>query len=331
MKLILFMVVACTSLRAQPLTDLANAFLNTLSPSLKEAAQYTLSDDERLNFNFVPLARKGPTFNDFNSAQKEAGLALLKSSLSQTGYSKALAIMELEKVLIIIENQPATSHYRDPLNYHFLLFGQPSPTQLWGWKFEGHHISVNFVLEGNKLIASTPSFFGANPGIVRIKEQEGKQVLRLETELGFSLVNALSPDQLKLARFAERAVAEIMTGNKRDVELLEPKGIAYKDLSTDQQTLFLRLIQVYIDNYQVGFSEDLKQKMEQAGWSNFFFAWAGSLTAGAGHYYRIQGPQFIIEYANTQNNANHVHTVVRDLTNDFAEDILKAHFLKEKH
>lgn len=331
MKVLIILFTVCASLHAQPLFDLADKFLNTLSPTLKAATQYSFADNERFNFNFVPLERKGPTFHDFNIQQKEAALALLKGSLSQTGYQKALAIMELEKVLIIIENQSATSRYRDPLNYHFLIFGQPSATQIWGWKFEGHHISVNFVLEGDKIISSTPSFLGANPGIVRIEEQKGKEVLRLETELGFLLINALNAEQLKTARFSEQAVAEIITGNKRQAALQEPSGISYTTLQADQQKLFLRLIQVYIDNYHLGFSDELRKKMEQAGWHNFNFAWAGSLTPGAGHYYRIQGPQFIIEYANTQNKANHVHTVVRDLTNDFAEDILKAHYLREKH
>ena len=334
-KFYLFLWILCTwqitAGQNLTLSNLAEWYVSALSPELKATGLLELGHAERFNFNFVPLDRKGPTFHDFSETQKQAALALLKASLSEGGYQKATAIMELEKVLIIIENQPAGGTYRDPLNYHFLIFGTPSSTQAWGWKFEGHHISVNFMMQGDKIVSSTPSFLGANPGVVGIEEQRGKQVLRLETELGFSLINALTAEQLKTARFAEKAVPEIITVNKRKASRLEPQGIMFSALNEQQQKLFKRLVVVYVDNYQLGFAKELNEKITRAGWSNFSFAWAGSLSPGAGHYYRLQGPELLIEYANTQNNANHVHTVVRDLTNDFAEDILRQHYLQEKH
>jgi len=315
---------------AQDISSKANAFLATLSPELKARTLFTLlKDEERFNLNFVPKERKGPTFHDFNDQQKTAALALLKASLSAQGYQKTVDIMELEKVLVIVENQKPDSHYRDPLNYHFCIFGTPAPDKPWGWRFEGHHISINFASSYGKIISSTPSFFGANPGIVKIDEQKGKQALKLESEIGLTLVNSLTQEQLKIARFSEEAPHEIFTGTMRKVSNIEPRGISYKGLSKDQQKTFLQLLDVFVKNYELGFSKTLMDKITKAGIENLSFAWAGGLQYGLPHYYRIQGPMLLIEYDNTQTNANHVHTVVRDLTNDYAEDILQEHYLKD--
>jgi hypothetical protein len=139
----------------------------------------------------------------------------------------------------------------------------------------------------------------------------------------------LSEDQLKVARFSETAPREIITGTKVKVDGIEPKGISFNGLSEDQKGVFMNLLNEYINNYQFGFAKTLREKIEKAGIDNLYFAWAGGMERGIGHYYRIQGPMLLIEYDNTQNNANHVHSVVRDLTNDFAEDILRAHYEKE--
>lgn len=314
---------------AQDLSQKATDFLATLSPELKLQAVFPLKHEERFNFNFVPLERKGPTFHDFNATQKTAALELLKASLSAQGFKKATDIIELEKALIIIEKQAPDSRYRDPLNYHFCIFGTPSADKAWGWKFEGHHISVNFVSNEGRIVSSTPSFFGSNPGIVNIEEQKGKQALKLESELALLLVNALSEEQLKTARVSEEAPKEIITGNSRKASNIEPRGISFNALDDDQKKTFLQLLDVFVKNYELGFSKTLMEKIKKAGMDNLSFAWAGGLRYGVPHYYRIQGPMLLIEYDNIQNNANHVHTSVRDLTNDFAEDILREHYLSE--
>ena len=313
------------SLGAQDLAQKAQDFLATLPPELKSKALFTLDDPERYNMNYVPMARRGPSFHDFNGKQRQAALELLRASLSEEGYRKTTQIMELEKVLAIMENNPS----RDPLDYHFCIFGDPSSGQFWGWRFEGHHLSLNFTSTDHKIVSSTPSFMGSNPARVRIEEQKGREVLKLETQLGFTLVNSLNQDQLKIAKFSDKAPREIITGTKRKVDHIEPKGIQYTSLDEKQKKTFIRLLDVYIDNYQFGFSEALRTKIKKAGIENLYFAWAGGLKPGIGHYYRIQGPMLLIEYDNIQNNANHVHTVVRDLTNDFAEDILKVHYQKD--
>ncbi|MEO7989027.1 MAG: DUF3500 domain-containing protein, partial [Chryseolinea sp.] len=228
-----------------------------------------------------------------------------------------------------IEKRSADDSYRDPLNYYFVFFGTPSDQKPWAWRIEGHHFVVNFAVDKGELISSTPSFFGSNPGVVPIGEEKGKQILKQETELGFALVNALTPDQKTKAIISETALPEIITGNKRKAELLSPTGIPYKSLTKEQQRVLMQLLDVYINNYALGFSKKLMDKIQKSGIENLSFAWAGSLTADAGHYYRIQGPMLLIEYDNTQTNANHVHTTVRDLTNDFAEDILREHYQKE--
>ena len=330
---LLLVIIYSGQLRAQSLVEKANHFLSTLSPELKSQAHFSLTDEERLNMHFVPIARKGPTFHNFNEEQKQAALDLLKASLSSQGYRKATEITELEKVLIVVEENrnkmPDGSPMRDPLNYHFCIFGDPSPTDIWGWRFEGHHISLNFTSSNNEIVSSTPSFLGSNPGVVNIDLQKGKEVLKAETVLGLQLINSMSEDQLKIARFSETAPREIITGTKVKVDGIEPKGISFNALNEDQQEVLMNLLNEYINNYQFGFAKTLRAKIEKAGIENLFFAWAGGMERGIGHYYRIQGPMLLIEYDNTQNNANHVHSVVRDLTNDFAEDILREHYTKE--
>lgn len=333
--LLLFWLAVPGKASSQDLSDKANNFLNSLPPAQKAKAIFQFGDPERYNWNFVPLVRKGPTFHDFNPEQKEAALALLKGSLSEQGFNKTGEIRELETVLFQIENNslkmPDGSPTRDPLNYHFSVFGNPSPTSVWGWRFEGHHISLNFTSAAGKIQSGTPAFLGANPGIVKAELQKGKEVLKNESELGFALVNSLSTKQLNAARFSENAPREIITGNDRQVESVDKKGIAYSALSREQKKIFIQLLDTYIGNYIFEFSESFREKITNAGLDNLYFAWAGGLKEGIPHYYRIHGPTLLIEFDNIQNNANHVHTVIRDLTNDFAEDLLQKHYQKEHH
>lgn len=316
---------------SQSLWEKAQVFKSSLTPELQQQLEFDFKDEERTSFHFVPKTRKGPTFHDFNPNQKALAIDLLKSCLSAEGFRKSREIMELENVLMIMDQYPMPDGTlaRDPLNYHFSMFGIPQADSVWGWRFEGHHLSLNFTSNSGVLVSATPSFMGSNPGIVPIEKDKGKQVLRQESERALRLVNTLSEEQLGMARFSETAPREILTGNGTDIATLEPKGISYSQLTPGQQRSFLELLEVYIGNYIFDFSESFRKKIMEAGVEHLHFAWAGGLAWGQPHYYRIQGPMLIIEYDNIQNNANHVHTVVRDLTNDFAEDFLKAHYLKE--
>lgn len=321
-----------TNLTSQELWEKAQNFIRSLSPELQKQALYDFEDEGRTSFHFVPMSRKGPTFHDFDENQRDLALELLRSSLSAEGYRKGREIMELENVLIIMDQYPMPdgSLARDPLNYHFNIFGTPGPDAFWGWSFEGHHLSLNFTAERGVIVSSTPSFMGSNPGIVPIEKDRGKQVLRKESQLALSLIQSLSQVQLGKAKFSETAPRDILTGSKRSISTLDPKGISYTEFTPEQQRAFLELLEVYIGNYIFDFTESFRKKIMDAGVENLHFAWAGGLEWGQPHYYRIQGPMLIVEYDNIQNNANHVHTVVRDLTNDFAEDLLQEHY-KQHH
>ncbi len=316
-------------LSAQDIASSANAFLNLLNADQKAKAQYSLDDKERFNWNFVPVPRNGVCFRTFTPTQRTAALSLLKMSLSEQGFKKANAIMELENVLREVEGRGTNDTHRDPLNYYITIFGTPSNNKPWGWRMEGHHLSINFSSANNELVSATPTFWGSNPGIVQSGKEKGKEILKMETDLGFELCNSFSIDQKKKAVFSETALPEIVMTNKRKAQLIEPLGLTYREMDAAQQKIFMRLLDVYVKNYQFDFSNRLMEKITKAGIENLSFSWAGALTTGIGNYYRIQGPMLLIEYDNTQNNANHVHTAVRDLTNDFAEDILREHYLKE--
>ena len=307
----------------------ANDFLLLLDETQSAKARYSFEDEERFDWHFVPRERNGIPFKELNDSQRQAALNLLKASLSDQGFQKANNIMALENILREVESRGGDDTYRDPLNYSLTIFGNPDGQNIWGWRLEGHHISINFSSAKGELVSSTPTFWGSNPAIVRTGRFTGRQILKQETDLGFTLVNSLDKDQQKIAVVSPKAPAEIITNNQRAAELQEPKGLGVPDMKEPQKKLFLQLLNVYVKNYQLGFSKRLMDKIEKAGIENLSFAWAGSLQPGAAHYYRIQGPMLLIEYDNTQNNANHVHTVVRDLTNDFAADILREHYEKE--
>ena len=319
----------CALAQNSTLASKATDFLNMLEDSAATKAQYPFADEERFNWHFVPRERNGLSFNAMTEKQRAAALAMLKASLSEQGYQKANSIMALENILREVENRPADDKYRDPLNYYITVFGDPAHEKLWGWRLEGHHISINFSTLDGQIVSSTPTFWGSNPAIVRSGRHTGRQILKQESDLGFTLVNSLNEKQQRTAIVSGKAPSEIITGNQRKAQLDEPKGLGYTEMTDQQRKLFMQLLNVYVKNYQLGFSKRLMEKIEKAGIDNLSFAWAGSLQPGAGHYYRIQGPILLIEYDNTQNNANHVHTVVRDLTDDFGEDILKEHYEKE--
>jgi hypothetical protein len=329
LTLVLLFAVVFAEAQTKDLPKRAQTLLNTLTPELKRKMQFAFDDAERFNWNFVPIERKGITFYDLTMKQQDGAMSLLRSSLSEQGYEKATAIVNLENILKVVEKRGASDLYRDPMNYHFWIFGKPDDNKPWAWRFEGHHVSLNFTLLQGEIVSSTPSFFGSNPGTVKEGESKGMEVLKKETELGFALVNSLSATQQNTAILSNTALPEIVSGNSRKAIPLIPAGLSYSQMSKEQQTMFMNLLNVYVKNYAFSASKKLMDKITQAGIDNLHFAWAGSLKSGAGHYYRIQGPMLLIEYDNTQNNANHVHTTIRDLNDDFAEDILKEHYAKE--
>ena len=313
------------------LVKAAQNFLNILDEEQKAKATYPLNSEERFTFIFVPKDdRNGLQLNEMNEAQRKAAKALIQASLSEQGYEKATNVMELEGILKVIEGRGADDNYRDPNKYFFTIFGKPAIDGAWGWRFEGHHVSLHFSALSGELVAGTPAFFGANPAKVPSGPKKGWRILQMEEDLGRELVQSLDETQLQTAMIAEEAYPDILTGTGRQAEKTATEGIAYPDMTAGQQQKLMQLLEVYHNNYNPEFAADLMERVKKAGLEKIHFAWAGGIEPGEKHYYRIQNPAFIIEYDNTQNNGNHIHTVVRDLENDFGDDVLKKHY-EEAH
>jgi hypothetical protein len=328
--LLFFYSIPCSG---QGYVEKAVAFHSSLHQNQLKKVSHPFEDTERFNFNFVPLERKGLSLAELSDLQKQKAFRFLSSCLSDLGFQKVTDIISLEEILIVIEENrlkmPDGSPMRDPEKYYLSFFGSPVEDDIWAFRFEGHHVALNFTSIEGALVAATPTFLGANPGVVESGYHKGKEVLGKETTLGLKLINSMDVKQLKKAHFSTRPPGEIISRNDRRASLIEPEGIGFKDLSTTQQGVFLQLLNIYLSNYQFDFTDRFRRRVEEAGINNLSFAWAGGMERGEGHYYRIQGPILLIEYANTQNDANHVHTIVRDLENDFAEEILRLHYENE--
>jgi hypothetical protein len=323
--------ITLISIKAQNQAEKANAFIQSLDATQRVKTLYPFDTEERYRFVYVPVDdRKGITVNELNPAQRRLCMDLLHSCLSEEAVKKVNDIMQLEILLKELENRPPEDHHRDPGKYFITIFGIPSDHTIWGWRFEGHHIAFNFSADKKQLVATTPNFMGTNPAIVLSGPEKGKEILKEETAKGFALVRALSAEELKKALISATAPAEIITGDSRKAMIAHPEGIRYNELSTAHQEMLLQLINVYIHRYTKLFGDDMLKDIQTAGLDKLWFSWAGSTehVLGKPCYYRIQGPTIIIEYDNTQNNANHVHTTVRDLKNDFGGDELLEHYKK---
>lgn len=322
------------SLRAHPAAEemaaAANKFLASLKPEQKAKATFEFKADDRLDWHYIPKERKGLTLKEMTAEQRQLAHALLRSSMSPHGYAKSTNIMSLEPVLFEMEG--ANRRFpRDQELYHFLVFGKPEPKGTWGWRFEGHHLSASFTIIKGEFFASTPSFMGTNPAEVRQGPRKGLRVLASEEDLGRALIKSLDAEQRKVAIFSETAPKEIITEAKRRVQPLETKGITAGTLQPAQRRTLMKLIEEYVYRVRPDVAaEDLK-KIEKAGIEKIQFAWAGGIEKGQGHYYRVQGPTFLLEYDNTQNDNNHVHAVWRDFQNDFGEDLLRKHYEEVSH
>jgi len=305
------------------MVDAATAFLASLTPDQRARTTFALNDAERLSWHYVPTARKGLTLKEMTPAQQAAALRLLRAGLSERGYSKAETIRQLELVLKAMENgNPG----RDPENYHFSVFGTPSETGAWGWRYEGHHCSQNWTVVSGRGIASTPQFFGANPAEVRQGPMKGTRVLAAEEDLARTLVHSLDDTQRTLAVVSPTAPPDMVTGAQRQVAIEEAQGIPYARLTKDQQGMLVALIEEYASAQPAELARERLDRIRRSGLDPIAFSWMGGIDRGQPHYYRIQGPTFLIEYDNTQDNANHIHSVWRDYKDDFGQDLLAQHY-----
>ena len=258
--------------------------------------------------------------------QKKASGKVLKAGLSVMGHRKIRQIMALEGVLHDLEKENPGKFARDTLRYYYTLFGEPGEKGTWGLSIEGHHLSLNFVIKDSKVISSTPQVLCANPTIVKAKVgavKAGTRVLKNEEVFGFELVNMLDAEQTKVAIVDEKAPREVRSAGAAQVPPGDPIGIAWDDLTMEQRKLLRKIVRVYAATMAPAIMEERMADIAEAQWAKVHFAWAGATKPGIGHYYRIQGPTFEIEFVNTQpdaagNPASHIHCMWRDVRGDFA-------------
>jgi hypothetical protein len=316
----------------------AKNFLATLSPEQREKALFPFEAEGRFFWHYIPSddipkrynhPRPGLTLREMTSAQKHLAAALLSAGLSAQGFWKTTTIMSLEDVLRVLEKD--SGERRNPEKYHFSVFGTPSVEGPWGYRVEGHHVSLHFTVVNGKVTGS-PTFLGANPAEVRGGPLAGLRVLAAEEDKGRALLAALTPAQLKLAVVSEKAYPDILTEASRQAALKDqPNGLPYAQLNPTQRKLLHALLDEYVGNLPAELAALRRDRIQKAG-ARLFFAWAGIPGKGGPHYYRIHAPGlFLVEYDNTQNGANHIHSVWRDFDADWGLDLLDQHYRQSPH
>ncbi len=320
---------------ATTMAKAATQFLDSLSADQKAKAAMPFDSADRLRWHFIPnemFPRQGLMIKDMNEGQRRLAHDLLRTGLSARGYNKVAAIIELEDILKAIETGGKMARNKD--EYLFSIFGAPSAKGSWGWRVEGHHISLRFTVTDGAVrgnVSSSPMFLGANPAEVRDGDKKGLRVLAEEEDAARALLMALSPDQQKAAIVNAVAPTDILTMNKNDITPLPDQGVTYASLRPEQQRLLMRLIEVYAMNMEADLAAERLAKIKGAGPDTIRFAWSGETEKGKKHYYMVQGPTFLIEYDNTQNNGNHIHSVWRDFNGDFGRDVLREHLKRIAH
>lgn len=310
------------------MTRAARAFLATLDEAGLSQARLPFDSDKRFEWFYTPVPRHGLTLKAMTPAQQKAAVELLRTGLSEKGYSKTQTIIALEPVLAEVEKNPLR---RDPTLYYFSIFGEPTPDGAWGWRFEGHHISLHWTFVAGRSLASTPQFLGANPAEVRSGPKTGVRALAAEEDLGRSLLKSLTEQQRREAVIAEKAPNDIATTNTRQAGIAENRGLPWGKLTEAQRGMLLTLLEEYAGVQRPAVAAERLRKVREAGIEKVVFAWMGGPERGQGHYYRVQGPTFVVEYDNTQNENNHIHSVWRDFNGDFGLDLLAQHYKTADH
>ncbi len=310
------------------LTATAQDFLLSLTPEQRKQATFSFMDDERFVYHFTPIPRKGLALREMRPEQQHLAHALLSAGLSQRGYIKAATIMSLEEVLKVLEND--SGERRNPGKYYFSIFGEPSDKGIWGYRVEGHHLSLHYTVRDGKVLAA-PTFLGSNPREVRHGARKGLRVLSAEEDLGRDLLHALNAEQRKTAVVDAVAYPDILTANHRKAALSgQPNGLAFARMTGAQRDKLMAIVREYTGNLAEESRQWREAQLRQAS-DRLFFAWAGGPEFKDPHYYRIQAPTFLIEYDCTQNEGNHIHSVWRDFTGDWGGDLLAAHYHHGHH
>ena len=304
----------------------ARQFLNALDADQRAVATIDFADEERYNFHYIPRERKGVSHKVLSPSGRALASSLLATGLSGSGMRRALDIMYLEQILFEIEKRPI----RDPEAYHVTIFGEPSSQGRWGWRVEGHHLSLNFTLRDGRVVSAAPAFMGVNPANVLEGPQKGMRVLEEEELLGRALLHSFTNREPVIIE--AEAPRDIVTTTSRRVDIGNPAGVGASDMTPEQRELLEELIAIYAHRLRPELAQAELMRIREAGLERVRFAWAGSGEPGEPHYYRIHGPTFLVEYDNTQNDANHIHTVWRDPERDWGEsDPISDHYARSPH
>jgi len=339
-----------TRAAAERMGEAAERFLASLSRDQRTKAALAFEvQEQRAQWYYTPVARDGLPLSEMDRGQRRLTHRLAATGLSRTGYSTASTIMGLETTLDAMEGWRRPHPGRDPELYYVSIFGTPHALEPWGWRFEGHHISLNYTLAGGQVISPTPTFFGSNPAETSLSPVGSLRPLGSIEDLARELVHTFGPAQRATAILTPFAPSDIVLANlpavvegtlpapgilsPRQQEALRythaPKGLAASAMQPSQREILLSLIGEYIHRLPDEVAAIEAAQLEQRGLESLHFAWAGGLERRQGHYYRIQGMRFLIEYDNTQNDANHIHSVWRDPANDFGAHLLAEHYARD--
>ena len=310
---------------AQRIADAANRFLLSLDDGQRRKTLIAFDSANRLDWHYIPRTRSGLALGEMRADQADAARALFASVLNQRGLELLDGVRLLEGVL-----REQQGSFRDPDRYYVSVFGTPGRFP-WGWRFEGHHLSLNVTLPAAGHIAVTPFFTGANPATVRDGPHRGFRLLGAAEDIARRIMAGLDDQQRQTATIANRSFGEIVASPQREQDLGNPRGLLLGEMTGAQRTLVEALMDRFLGTLAADLLARQKQRLMEQGLPTFRFAWAGSLTPGEAHYFRVHGPATLIEHDNTQNGANHVHAVWRDLAADFGRDALADHYRQQKH
>jgi hypothetical protein len=307
----------------------ATAFLDSLNSEQKAKATFEYMDGERIFWYYPPMNRHGLALRDMEPAQRELAMAVLASGLTTESYEQAKLIIEHETVLGPLElEQNIKTFRRDVELYYFTIFGTPGGKEPWGWRVEGHHISLHFSIMDDKVISTTPFFFGANPAEVRKGPKTGLRILGGREDLAFDLMGSLDENQVEESIICDAAPADIVTFNSSKASLMTYEGLPASKMNGAQKELLLALVAEYVNQVRTDVAVQKLDALKKDGLDHLYLAWAGPVSKDEPHYYRIHGGDFVVEFDNRQDGANHIHSVWRDVENDFATDVMREHLIQ---